>query len=97
MEIFVGATSFARYYYLEELLYEWPDWGTLERASSVVRLRNAGYSLRRLARVAACSEGTIRNYEILGRVPWEAQKIHYDGRVSMRRLVQLAREAQNPQ
>ena len=60
----------------------------------VVRLRNAGYSLRKLAKIAGCTEGTIRNYEILGRVPPEAKQILYDGRVSMRRLVQLAREAQ---
>ena len=84
----------ARYYYLRQLLHEWPAWGTLERAASVVRLRNEGYSLRKLAKVAGCTEGTIRNYEILGRVPPAAKQILYDGRISMRRLVQLAREAQ---
>jgi lambda repressor-like predicted transcriptional regulator len=84
-----------RYQYLRELLHEWPRWGTLERAAAVVRLRNEGYSLRKLAKIAGCSEGTIRNYEILGRVPWHAKKMLYDGQISMRRLVQLAREAQN--
>ena len=84
----------ALYNYLRELLHEWPGWGPLERADAVVRLRNAGCSLRKLAKVAGCSEGTIRNYEILGRVPWEAKQMLRDGRVSMRRVVQLAREAQ---
>jgi transcriptional regulator with XRE-family HTH domain len=87
----------ARYNYCRQLLHEWPAWGTLERANAVVRLRNEGYSLRKLARIAGCSEGTIRNYEILGRVPRAAKQILYDGRVSMRRLVQLAREAQKRQ
>ena len=85
----------ARYQYLRELLHEWPTWGTLERAASVVRLRNAGYSLRKLAKVAGCSEGTIRNYEILGRIPPAGQQFLYDGRVSMRRLVKAARKAAN--
>jgi hypothetical protein len=58
----------ARHYYLRELRRELPAWGTLERAHAVVRLRNEGYSLRPLAEIAGCSEGTIRNYEILGRV-----------------------------
>lgn len=87
-----------RHYYvverLRELLYKWPAWGTLERADAVVRLRNEGFSLRKLARIAGCSEGTIRNYELLGRVPWEAKQMLFDGRVSMRQVVQVAREAQ---
>jgi len=79
---------------LHELLDRWPVWGTLERAESVVRLRNEGLSLRRLARTAGCSEGTIRNYEILGRVPWQAKQMLYERRISMRKLVQAAREMQ---
>ncbi len=59
----------------------------------MVRLRNAGYSLRKLAKVAGCSEGTIRNYEILGRIPPAGQQFLDDGRVSMRRLVKAARKA----
>jgi hypothetical protein len=87
----------ARYYYLRELLREWPAWGFLDRAEAVMRLRNEGYSLRQLAKVAGCSEGTIRNYEIVGKVPGEAHRILDDGRVSMRRLVQMVREARKPQ
>jgi hypothetical protein len=87
----------ARYYYLREFLREWSAWGFLDRAEAVVRLRNEGYSLRTLAKIVGCSEGTIRNYEILGRVPPAAKQILFDGRVSMRRLVQLAREAQKRQ
>jgi len=52
---------------LRELLYKWPAWGTWERDTSVVRLRNEGLSLRKLAKTAGCTEGTIRNYELLGR------------------------------
>jgi lambda repressor-like predicted transcriptional regulator len=87
----------ARQYYLRELRREWPAGGSLERAGAVVRLRNEGYSLRTLAKVAGCSEGTIRNYEILGRVPPAAKQFLYDGLVSMRRLVKAARKAQKPQ
>jgi lambda repressor-like predicted transcriptional regulator len=79
---------------LRELRYKWPAWGTLERAEAVVQLRNEGLSLRKLAKTAGCCEGTIRNYEFLGRAPWEAKQMLYDGQVSMRRVVQLAREAQ---
>ena len=68
--------------------------GTLERAAAVVQLRNQGLSLRKLARTAGCSEGTIRNYEILGRVPWQAKKMVYERRISMRKLVQAVREMQ---
>ena len=57
----------------------------------MVRLRDEGFSLGRLAKIVGCTEGTIRNYEILGRAPLEAKRILYDGRVSMRRLVQLVR------
>ena len=82
---------------LRELLYKWPVWGTLERADAVVWLRKEGLSLRKLARTADCSEGTIRNYELLGRTRYYWRQAHYDGRVSMRRLVQLAREAKKRQ
>jgi hypothetical protein len=61
-----------RHYYivqsLRELRFKWPAWGTLERATSVVRLHNEGLSLRKLARIAGCSEGTIRNYDLLARL-----------------------------
>lgn len=87
----------ARYNYLRQLQGEWPRWGFLDRAEAVIRLRNAGYSLRQLAKVAGCSEGTIRNYEIIGQVPPAAHRILDDGRVSMRRLLQMAREARKPQ
>jgi hypothetical protein len=43
--------------------------------------------------MAGCTEGTIRNYEILGRAPWQAKEMLYQRQVSMRRLVQLVREA----
>jgi hypothetical protein len=62
-----------------------------------VRLRAEGYSLRQLAKVAGCSEGAIRNYEIVGKVPGEAHWILDDGRVSIRRLVQMVRKARKPQ
>ena len=82
-----------RYYYPRELVHAWQAWDTLERGDAVVRLRDEGYSLRQLAKIAGCTEGTIRNYEILGRVPLEAKRILCDGQTSMRRLVQWAREA----
>ena len=81
----------ARQHYLHELRREWLRWGFLDRADAVVRLRNEGYSLRTLAKVALCSEGTIRNYEILGRVPPAAQLYLWEGRVSIRRLVKEVR------
>jgi hypothetical protein len=85
-----------RHYYikqrLRELLYKWPAWGTLERATSVVRLHNEGLSLRKLARIAGCSEGTIRNYDLLGRTTSYWQNAHINDQISMRRLVQLARD-----
>jgi len=87
----------ARYHYLRQLMHEWPRWGFQDRAEAVARLHNEGYSLRKLAEIAGCSEGAIRNYEILGRAPWQAKQMLDDGRVSMRRLVQLAREAQKHQ
>jgi hypothetical protein len=83
--------------YLRRLQGEWPRWGFLDRAEAVMRLRNEGYSLRQLAKVAGCSEGTIRNYEIVCRVPPAAHRILDDGRVSMRRLLRMAREARKPQ
>ena len=80
----------ARYNYCRQLLHEWHAWGTLDRAGAVVRLRNEGYSLRRLGKIAGCSEGTIRNYELLGQVSDYWRQALIDGRISMRRLVQLA-------
>jgi hypothetical protein len=77
---------------LRELPYKWPDWGTLERAEVVVRLRNEGLSLRKLAKIAGCSEGTLRNYDLLGRTRYYWRKAHIDNKISMRRLVQLASE-----
>jgi hypothetical protein len=77
---------------LRELRFQWDDWGTLERAASVVSLRKQGCSLRMLAWVACCSEGTIRNYEILGRTPNHWKQAHIEGRYSMRQLVQFARD-----
>jgi lambda repressor-like predicted transcriptional regulator len=71
-----------------------PPRGTLERAEAVVQLRDQGLSLRKLARTAGCSEGTIRNYEIRGRVPWQAKKMVYERRISMRKVVQAVREMQ---
>ena len=79
---------------LRELISKWPVWGTLDRAEAVVWLRNEGFSLRKLARTAGCSEGTIRNYEILVRVPLQAKQMLYERRISMRKLVQAAREMQ---
>jgi hypothetical protein len=87
-----------RHYYivqrLRELHFKWPVWGTWERGESVVRLRSEGVSLRKLAEIAGCSEGTIRNYELLGwaRPYWKEEL--FEQRISMRRLVQLAREEQ---
>jgi hypothetical protein len=85
-----------RHYYLvarlRELRDHWDTWGTLERVESVVRLRNEGLSLRKLARTASCSEGTIRNYELLGRTRSYWKKALIDQGISLRRLVQLARE-----
>jgi hypothetical protein len=78
---------------LRELLYRWPVWGTLDRAEAVVQLRNEGLSLRKLAKTAGCCEGTIRNYEFLGRVPWQAKRALSEGRITMRKLVQAARDA----
>lgn len=77
---------------LHELLHKWPAWGTLERADAVVRLRNEDLSLRKLARTAGCSEGTIRNYDLLGRTTSYWRKAHIDNKISKRRLVQLARD-----
>ena len=79
---------------LRERRYRWPAWGTLERADSVVWLHNQDLSLRKLAKVAGCCEGTMRNYEILGQVPDYWRQAHIESRFSMRRLVQLVREAQ---
>jgi len=63
----------------------------------MVRLRNEGFSPRKLAGAVLCGEGTIRNYEILGRVPWQAKKMVYERRISMRKLVQAVREMQKRQ
>jgi predicted transcriptional regulator len=87
----------ARQYYLRQLQNEWPRWGFLDRGEAVMRLHNEGYSLRQLAKVAGCSEGTIRNYEIVWRVPPAAHRFLDDGRVSMRRLVKEVRKARKPQ
>ncbi len=87
-----------RHYYvvegLRELRHKWPAWGTLERADAVVWLRNEGLSLRKLAKIAGCTEGTIRNYEILGQVPAFWRQAHIENRFSMRQLVALWREGQ---
>jgi hypothetical protein len=85
-----------RHYYivqsLRELRFKWPAWGTLERGDAVVWLRNEGYSLRKLAKIAGCGEDTIRNYDLLGRTTSHWRKAHIDNEISMRRLLQLARE-----
>jgi hypothetical protein len=87
-----------RHYYilerLRKLLHEWPAWGTLDRADAVVWLRNQGLSLRKLARTAGCTEGTIRNYEILGQMPHHWKQALIEGQFSMRQLVALWRAEQ---
>jgi hypothetical protein len=87
----------ARYHYLRQLQSEWPRWGFLDRGEAVVRLRDEGYSLRTLAKVAGCSEGTIRNYEIVCRVPPAAHRLLDDGRLSIRRVVKAVRKERKPQ
>ena len=48
----------------------WNTWHDLERGEVIVRLRQAGATHRELAGIAGCSEGNIRNMEIVGRLPW---------------------------
>jgi hypothetical protein len=76
-----------RRYYLYEFCDRWGTWSSLNRADAVARLRNEGFSLRKLAKIAGCSEGTIRNYEILYQMPDHWQQVYVEGQYSMRQLV----------
>lgn len=56
--------------YHEQLKYvvaNWPDIGTLERGEALVRVLTFRFiSMRGLAKIIGCSEGLIRDYEIIG-------------------------------
>jgi len=70
----------------------WARLAPLDRAAAVVRYHSQGCNHRRLAKMLGCSEGTIRNYELLGRLTVQAQTMYYEGRISLRKLLRIARE-----
>lgn len=64
----------------------WNIWSDLDRGDAIVLLRNQGESHRTLAKIAGCSEGTIRNMEIVGRLPWNWKQLYNRG-LSTRKIV----------
>ena len=72
----------------------WPQLGTLERGEAIVSLLKYPVSMRRLASIVGCSEGTIRNYEIIGRLTPPFKQALRDGRYSVRQIVGLVRRLQ---
>ena len=60
------------------------------RGDAIVRLLNEGASRRMLARVVGCSEGTIRNMEIVGLMPADWKRFLVGGR-STREILGLWR------
>ena len=69
-----------------ELNRNWKVWSDLERGAVVVALRDYGVSHRKLAKIAGCSEGLIRNIEIVGLLPHHWKQYLLDGH-STRRVV----------
>jgi hypothetical protein len=57
----------------------WHTWHDLERGAAIVRLRKAGFTHRELATIAGCSEGNIRNMEIVGLLPWSWKEALMNG------------------
>jgi hypothetical protein len=53
----------------QDMETNWERWHDLDRAEAVLALLDYGLSRRALARIARCSEGSIRNMEIVGRLP----------------------------
>jgi hypothetical protein len=72
--------------YARELRLNWSHWNDLDRGAAVVRIRQAGVSLRKLALIAGCSEGLIRHIEIVGRLPTYWKQYLYAGH-STRKVV----------
>lgn len=52
----------------------WNQWTLAQRVHAVLRLR-ATVSQRKLAKIAGCSEGTIRNMEMVGRMPESGREL----------------------
>ena len=57
----------------------WHTWHDLERGAVIVCLRKAGLTHRELATIAGCSEGNIRNMEIVGLLPWSWKEALMNG------------------
>src|SRR5947209_18753092 len=76
---------------------KWNEWGDLDRAEAVVHLRRWGLSFRVIAEIAGCSEGLIRNFELLGIAhPRDKQKL-YERRITTRQLERLSRRQHKKQ
>ena len=73
--------------YSQEVVVKWQDWGPRERAEAILWLRKQGRSLRKIAAAPHCSEGLVRHYEIIARLPGQWKETLDHGRYSARQLV----------
>ncbi len=89
-------TDQALLYSLYQLRRNWSTWYDLDRGAAIVRLRDEGISLRKLAAIAGCSEGLIRHYEIIGRLPYSWKQYLVQG-YSARKVVGWWRAEQRRQ
>jgi len=60
----------------------------------VVSVLHYGISMRKLAKILGCSEGTIRNYEIIGLLTAPYKQALLEGRYTARQILALVRELQ---
>ena len=70
----------------------WPQLTPLERGEAVLMMLEYGISMRGLAKIVGCSEGTIRNYQIIGMLTdWSKRDVE-EGRYPLRQIVRSIRQ-----
>lgn len=76
---------------IDDLAADWSHLGPLERGERVVDILAYGLSNRKLAAILGCSEGLVRHYDIIGRLPDYWKQALQEGRYSAREVVARAR------
>jgi hypothetical protein len=80
----------------QDIRDNWKRWNDLERGAAIVLLRDTGVSHRKLAWIAGCSEGLIRNMEIVGRLPYAWKQYLLDGHSTRKVVAAWRAQRQQP-
>src|SRR5215469_12696062 len=79
---------------LAELRDQWHQLRDIDRALAVHKLHKAGTSLRALAKALGRSESLLRNLNLAAQAPVADRILARQGKISTRKLVRRAKQAQ---